>query len=373
MKILRLISRLLIGIVFIFSGFVKAIDPLGSKYKFIDYFDALGLGFMEDFALAFAIIMCAAEFLIGVALLLGIWMRFSSWLAMIFMAFFTPLTLWLAVANPVADCGCFGDAIILTNWETFFKNLIIDVFVVIIFIERKKFPKIFKARMEWAIAIAFSVLIVGLSIHALRHLPIIDFRAWKVGSQMAPEEVAAPKAYVIYRNIETGEEEEYPSDNYPWNDSIWMANHEFVDSRVEEPENAENLLRIEDFYGEDVSSTLFSKEKSYQFMVVSYYLDEASEKGLDRIVEFYKSLSGKEVEFFIVTGSLSEDIEAFYEEHDIFIDTYIADEIALKTVIRANPGILLLNQGVILAKWNYRDLPDYEDIDKEALSKKYIK
>lgn len=373
MKKLRLFSRIFIGIVFIFSGLVKAVDPLGSKYKFIDYFEAMGMEFMIDYALPFAIIMCAAEFLIGVAMISGIWTRLTSWIAIFFMAFFTPLTLWLAIANPVSDCGCFGDAIILTNWQTFFKNLIIDVFVILIFLQRNKYKKLYKTWMKWTIAVVFSIFIVGLSIHALRHLPIIDFRAWKVGSQIAMEETEVPQAYVIYKNIETGEEEEYPSDNYPWDDSTWMATHEFVDSRVDELPYADKILRMEDMYGEDVTNTLITKEKSYQFMVVSYYLDDACEKGLDRLAEFYKQIEDKDVEFFLVTGSLPEEIDAFNEKYEIYIDAYMADEIALKTVVRANPGVLLLNKGVILAKWNIHDLPDYEEIDFEGLSKKYIK
>jgi uncharacterized membrane protein YphA (DoxX/SURF4 family) len=372
MKALRLFSRLFIGIIFVFSGLVKALDPLGSKYKFIDYFDAMGLEFLADYALPFAILMSAAEFIIGIAFIFGVWNRLNSWIALFFMAFFTPLTLWLAIANPVADCGCFGDAIILTNWQTFFKNLIIDVFIVIIFLQRNKFRKYNKAWIEWIIVIVFSLFIFGLSIHAIRHLPIIDFRAWKVGSQMAMEEMEPPQAYVIYKNIETGEEEEYPSDNYPWDDSTWMATHEFVTSRVDEIPYADKILRMEDTYGEDVTNSLISKEKSYQFMVVSYYLDDACETGLDRLVEFYNQIEGTDTEFFIVTGSLPDEIDAFYEHHDVFIDAYLADEIALKTVIRANPGVLLLNQGVIIEKWNIHDLPDYNEIDFDELSEKNL-
>ena len=176
MKLLRLISRILVGIVFVFSGFVKAIDPLGSTYKFGDYFTAFGLEFLEPMAFPLAIILSGIELVLGIGLLLSYRMKVMSWLLLIFMSFFTVLTLILALTNPVSDCGCFGDALILTNWETFGKNVIILAFTLVIFIYRKQYPEIRSAMVEWSVIVAFFLGSVFLSLYCYNNLPLLDFR-----------------------------------------------------------------------------------------------------------------------------------------------------------------------------------------------------
>ena len=133
MKTLRTFSRLLIGVVFIFSGFVKAVDPMGSTYKFIDYFNAFHLSFLEGLALPLAIVLSSIELVLGVSLLLGYRMKITSWIVLLFIAFFTVLTFILAIFNPVSDCGCFGDALILTNWQTFYKNVLLKISILLKF------------------------------------------------------------------------------------------------------------------------------------------------------------------------------------------------------------------------------------------------
>ena len=216
MKAIRLISRIFVGLVFIFSGFVKGVDPLGSAYKFEDYFYAFGLEAIASWALPLAILMIAAEFIIGWALLIGVKIKPAAWGVMLFMVFFTILTLYLALEDPVEDCGCFGDAIILTNWQTFYKNLIIMVPTIIVFFGRKKIKPLFCCKVEWGIVLVGLAIIVGLSLYCLRHLPIIDFRPWKIGTSMIDENAAPPKSYVTYKNKKTGESKTFSG----WNPSL---------------------------------------------------------------------------------------------------------------------------------------------------------
>ena len=190
MKIFRIISRIIIGLVFIFSGVVKAIDPLGSAYKFHDYFQAFNLGFLDSLSLPLAILLCTAEFIAGFSVLTGLRQKTGIWMVMILMVIFTPLTLILALTNPVSDCGCFGDAIHLTNWQTFWKNIVLISFAIILFINRKQIKNIFSTcyRMDQS-QLSSIVLFILFSMYNLRYLPVIDFLPYKTGVKIADKMV----------------------------------------------------------------------------------------------------------------------------------------------------------------------------------------
>ncbi|MDR2040627.1 MAG: DoxX family protein, partial [Bacteroidales bacterium] len=191
MKNIAAISRILLGIVFVFSGFVKGIDPLGSTYKFIDYFTAFNLSFLSPLAFILAILMNAAEFLIGVSLILRLRMKVSAWAVFLFMCFFTVLTFILALTNPVSDCGCFGDALVLTNWETFFKNLVLMALALIVFLYRKKYEPVYRPVTEWICVVLIAGVIIGISVYCYRHLPLLDFRPYSVGANI-PQGMTIP-------------------------------------------------------------------------------------------------------------------------------------------------------------------------------------
>ena len=366
MKILRIASRIIVGLVFVFSGFVKGVDPLGTAYKLSDYFFAFGMEFMDPFVLPLSIVLIATEFVIGFALLLGVRMRLASWGVMVFMVFFTILTLYLAIKNPVHDCGCFGDAIILSNWGTFYKNLVIMAFTVIIFINRKCYKPAFCAKAEWGVVGLGVIIIVGISWYCLSHLPIIDFRPWKIGSSMIEENAAPPKSFVTYKNKNTGETKEYLSTNYPWDDSVWMSNWEFVSSRVEQVDHPSNELKIEDAEGNDVTNDLI-RNPSYQFLLVMYFVKDAAEEPFDKINRFYEKCQEENISFVGLTGSAPQATEKYMEKMDAEFPMYHADEIALKTVVRANPGLVLLKNGTILGKWHYNDMPAFKTFKEEYL------
>jgi len=232
-QLLSLFSRYLLGLLFIFSGFVKAIDPWGSAFKFSDYFHAFGLSFLDAISLPLAIFLAAFEFVLGIVLIMGLQKRLTYCLLLIFMCFFTLLTFTIALTNPVTDCGCFGDALILTNWQTFFKNLVFMVFVLILFNSRRRAVNVYRNQFERIIIIILFAGSFVLSLNAIRHLPPLDFRPYKVGTFMpAAMEIPddAPRDEYItvlyYRNTSTGITEEFSIEDYP-RDTV---NYQFVTS-----------------------------------------------------------------------------------------------------------------------------------------------
>lgn len=367
MRYIAIVSRVILGIVFIFSGFVKAVDPMGSAYKFSEYFDVFSLSFLDSLALFTSISLSALEFIIGIGLLLGLKIIISVWGGFLFMLFFTPLTLYIAITNPVADCGCFGDVLIITNWQTFYKNIFLFAFASIAFCYRKKFKPWFCCKVEWGILIVFAIFSVGISVYGLRHLPIIDFLGWKVGSNMKVDTSIKDEYYLIYKNKNTGETQEFLSPNYPWKDSVWMAEWEFVEQRVVMAPKPDNYLYIQDSYREDVSCFL-TQNPDFNFMLVVDDIDETNIVAFEKINEFANKAIEKGIYFYALTGNAPNKAKGFADKIDAPYEFYFADGTILKTVIRSNPGLLLLKDATILAKWSYRDIPDFEKLEDKYIT-----
>jgi uncharacterized membrane protein YphA (DoxX/SURF4 family) len=365
MKTIAHISRLLVAFVFLFSGFVKGVDPLGTAYRIEDYFIAFGADYAIPFTLFLSIFLCAVEFALGAALLFNFWLKVLSWPLLLMMAFFTLLTLNDAIYNPVPDCGCFGDALKLTNWETFYKNVVLIILVGIIFYYRKKFRSIFVPRIDmWAVAVIF-LAFTYFSVHQYRHLPWIDFLGWKKGTDLVPDNPGQSKTYLIYRNKISGEEKEYLSPNYPWNDTTWVREWEFVAQRVDDSGVIKgHNLKIFDSEGNDYTET-FINNPGYQFLVVSYSLSEASEKGMEKINRLFEQVNNEAHSMVVLTGSLDKEIAAYRQKMHPDLEFYNADDVELKIIVRANPGVILLRDGVVVDKWHWRDLPDYDELKEE--------
>ena len=369
------ISRILFGVVFIFSGFVKAIDPLGSVYKFQDYFLAFNTEWMFPAALPLAILMSSLEFIIGVTVLLGIKMRWSAWGALLFMAFFTPLTFYIALTDPVPDCGCFGDALIISNWETFWKNVVILAASVFIFIHRKKFKPLWSEKKDWLLAGFVAVFIVWLSVYCLRNLPIIDFRPWKVGNNINELVIPTPEVadtYLIYQHKETGERQEFTPSDLPWDDPEFMENWEFVDQRrviiQEYKEPAISDFVIMDEFGDDYTEA-YIMYPGYQFLVIAYDVNRTNKRAFERrINDFAMDAEDHGVSLIVLTGSSFTNIDAFRHEIQAVYPFYQSDEIALKTIIRSNPGLVLLKDGVVIAKWHHRNIPKFSRVRERYMN-----
>jgi uncharacterized membrane protein YphA (DoxX/SURF4 family) len=361
MKTLANISRILVALVFLFSGFVKGVDPLGTAYRIDDYFVAFGTEWAMPFSLFLSIFLCAVEFTLGAALLFNFRLKVLSWPLLLMMVFFTLLTLNDAIFEPVPNCGCFGDAIILSNWETFYKNVVLIILVIIIFIYRKKYRSLFVPRIDnWAVAIIFLVF-AFFSIYQYRHLPWIDFLGWKKGTDLVPDNPGQAKTFLTYRNKSTGEEKEYLSPNYPWNDTTWAKEWEFISQRIDDSGVIKgHNLKIFDAEGNDFTD-VYINNPGYQFLVASYNIGDASSKGLERIYKFSDNVLKEGHSIVMLTGSPLEETTGLQPD----LEFYNADDVELKMMVRANPGIILLKDGVVMDKWHWRDLPDYTALKEE--------
>lgn len=364
MKWIANFSRIFVGIVFIFSGFVKGIDPLGFTYKLEDYFVAFNWEFFIPFALFFSILLCTIEFSVGIMVLFNLRIKLVSWVLLLMMLFFTGLTLNDAMYSPVPDCGCFGDAIKLTNWQTFYKNLILLPLAVLVFVYRKKFKPFTGENKQWILAVFFMALFAGFSYYCYNHLPVIDFTEWKTGHKLYPENPQPVKYYLTYKNKKSGETKEYLSPNYPFNDSIWMTEWEFASQRVEDPnEYFGKSLIISDTSGNNVTENII-RNPEYQLIVNSYDLATADKTAFKKLNDFAEKAYADQISTAVLVSSQPKDIAKFILENKLQLDFYTADDIVLKSIVRSNPGLLLMKNGVILKKWHANDIPDYTDFRK---------
>ena len=362
MKSLRNIFRVLVGLLFIFSGFVKGVDPLGTAFRIEDYFVAFGIPWAGHFALFFSILFCMLEFTIGVSLLLNLWIRKTAWLLLLVMTYFTILTFIDAIWNLVPDCGCFGDAIKLTNTATFIKNLVLLLFVVPVFIWRKKYRSALPVILDISLLFLTALAFTWMSVYSARHLPLIDFMAWRKGNKVNKTENRPVKFYVTYRNKKTGEKKEYLASSYPWNDSLWMSQWAFDSQRVEDPGagKAASLL-VEDMHGNDVTSSIM-QNPDYQFILVVYNLKETNTDAFLRILPFYKKVQESGKVFICITTSMPAEIRQFRMKHGTSFEFYNADDVILKTMSRSNPGLILLKDGVVIDKWGFREFPEWNEV-----------
>jgi len=367
MKAIRIISRLILGAVFLFSGFVKAIDPLGSAYKFGDYFQAFGMDFLDALSLPLGIFLASFEMVLGLVLILGYQKKSVYWILLVFMTFFTLLTFILALTNPVTDCGCFGDAVILTNWQTFLKNVVLMLFVLILFSSRRNVENIHRNEVELLLVLLFFAGGTIMSGVALRHLPFIDFRPYDIGTNI-PSEMAIPdnapvdeyETILYYKNLETGATESFGLEDYPRDTSVYAfvtSESELVSKGYEPPIHDFGIL---DPQGDDVTDQVLNFE-GYTLLMVSYDLEESDGtmlsmgtqwSQLDRISSDFK--------FLPVTASAGEILEKTTDERGLDFTFYAGDETMLKTLIRSNPGFVLIKNGTIIGKWAGRDFPEME-------------
>ncbi len=369
MKIIANISRILAGLVFIFSGFVKGDDPLGFAYKLEDYFIAYHWDFLIPFTIFFAIAICTLEFSIGIMLLFNLRIKLTAWLLLFMMTFFTCLTFYDALYSPVPDCGCFGTAIILTNWQTFYKNLILIVLAVFVFLYRNRFSWYLKPDMQWVTAFVFAGLFAAFSGYCYMHLPLIDFTEWKPGNKLYSDNPLPVNYYVTYKEKKTGETKEYLSPNYPFNDSLWMEQRVFVSQRVEDPnKHYGKTLVITDTAQNSVTESII-RNPGYQLVVNSYDLKTADIDAFKKIDEFGRLAAIKNVPTAVLVSAQASEIAGFSRANKLKLDFYLADDILLKTMVRSNPGMMLLKEGVVIHKWHYRDIPDFNAFSKKYLNK----
>ena len=354
------ISRFVLAIVLMVSGFVKAVDPMGAMYKLQEYASAFSADILsDDWMLFFAILQAALEFLAGIFLLLGVYRKPLAVFVLLMFLFFTPFTLYIAIAGPVDDCGCFGDAVTLTNTETFLKNLFLLMLAVAVFLGRRRFVYNISSKSRW-MAVIFSIFYIAvLEGVSLSHLPVVDFRPYAVGNDLRGMVQASYDTYEVVSVYEKdGERREFSEDNIP--DSSWL----FVESRSELVTKGEKPL-ISDFsivdWDEDydIAEDVLA-DTGYVCILAIEEVEKASVSRVDKINDLYDYCLENSVPFYAATSSEEEAIALWRRRTGAEYPIYWADASMLRTMVRANPGLLLLKNGVVVGKWDSADIPDIE-------------
>ena len=356
------ISRTLLGLVFIFSGAVKAIDPFGTVYKIEDYLKAFGGFFTELLPLAdvAAVVLILLEVVLGVCMVLNVRTQWTSWLALAFYAVMTPLTLYIALNNPVSDCGCFGDAIILTNWQTFWKNVVLITLAILLVLLRKSVNQLWRGYMEVIIAFIAASISFAFMEYTYRHLPMVDFRPYKIGNHLPtlmeyPEDAEPDQYEFSFVYEKDGVEETFTLENYPKGDSTWTfvrQESKLIKKGYEPPIHDFEIINAE---GEDLTWDILESEDPVT-LVVMYDLAKADKKQMDKIEALYANCQLSNVNCYILTGSGTDEIIAFSMEHPTLSDCICTcDPVTLKTIVRANPGVIVLQNGIVIDKYNVRN------------------
>ena len=361
------VCRFVLAATFIFSGYVKAIDPLGTLYKLKDYAAAMSLnGLLPDWALVgVAIALGALEFALGVFMLFAVRRHVVSRITLAFMAAMTVLTLWIFVADPVKDCGCFGDALKLTNGETLLKNIVLSACAALVAWRPADMARFISRSNQWIVRYYTVAYIVITSVYCLYTLPIFDFRPYHVGMNIKqgmeiPEGAEQPEFESTFLLKKNGETREFTLDNYP--DSTW----EYVDTRTVQTKKGYEPP-IHDFAltscdtGEDITEQVLTK-KGYTFLLVSPRLAVADDSNFGDIDQIYEYAEENGADFYCVTASANDEIERWRDLTGAEYQFCNADETTLKTMIRSNPGLMLLKDGTIIGKWSHNALPQTDDL-----------
>lgn len=351
--------RYALALVFLFSAFVKAVDPMGTVYKMTDYVEAFGWAVHPALIVVGAWLLIGLEYLMGVALMFGYYRRFYLVLTILFLGGMTPLTLLLAITNPVSDCGCFGDALVLTNWQTFGKNLVLLVIAIVVMAHNRRIWRVISERMQWLVFVYAAVSIVVFMIYNIRHLPTWDFRPYHVGIDIAenmtvPEDAPQDEYETLFVLEKDGEQRTFTFDDYP--DSTWT----FV-SRENRLVSKGYVPPITDFHlssleGDDMTWDLL-EYPGYTFLMVAHDLERTDEGMLDVINDLYDYAMVGEHPFYMLTSSGEEITEKWSENTGAHYPYLQADEILLKTMVRSNPGLIVMNGATIVGKWSAADMP----------------
>ena len=363
------VCRFVVAPVFIFSGYVKAVDPLGTQYKIQDYLQALGLGesVPDWLTLGTSVALSAIEFTLGILLLFAIHRRVVSRLIVVFMAVMTPITLWLALANPVQDCGCFGDAVKLTNWQTLWKNVALLAMSLVIARWPLSMVRFISRTNQWIVMNFTVIYIVATSLWSLWDLPRFDFRPYHVGANILegmemPEGEQLPQLETTFILEKDGVQREFTLDNYP--DSTWT----FIDSKTVQvsegyvpPIHDFSLVRTDT--GDDITDIVLS-DTSYTFLLIAPFLEHADDSSFGAIDQIYEYAEQHGYAFYGVTSSDDVAIERWRDLTGAEYPFCQADATTLKTIIRSSPGLVLLRGATVIRKWSHNALPDPDVLSK---------
>lgn len=376
-KTLTEISRIILGVVFIFSGFVKAVDPYGTAYQITDYFTAFNLSSLTFLSLPGSILQSVIEFAMGACMFFGLYRRWNSRLMLIVMIFMTLLTLYLAIADPVEDCGCFGDALIITNWQTFYKNIVLLICSVIVFKYHEHISNLFTGKTYWLASLYIFMFIGSFVFYNYLYDPVFDFRPYKKGANISElmnvNEGKGREEQTLLIYSKDGVEKEFTEENYPWEDSTWVFVR--MDTKIlKEGEKSPikdfvinkltfNQSRTEVVGQEDITTEVLS-QSGYTFLMISPSLENMSSSYLGNFEDVENYANDNNYRFYCLTASTTDEIINWAKENVIAFDFCTMDGRTLKTMIRSNPGLILLKDGVVINKWADVDVPAEKDLNK---------
>ncbi len=377
------LARILVGGLFIFSGFIKANDPLGFSYKLEEYFEVFkgdtGLAFFEwlaHIALPLAIIVCASEIILGILLLIGYKRNLTLWLLFAQIAFFTFLTFYSACYNKVTHCGCFGDFLKLKPWESFWKDVALMILITLLFAGKENIKEIAAPMVLSTLFLVGTIASVGFPIWAYRNLPPLDFRAYAPGmnikDNMQPGKDYTPAVYETrfkYENLKTHEVKEFTSKNYPWEDTLnwkWNATENVLTKDAINPPKITDLT-INSEAG-DVKDSLLN-DKNYSFWLVAYDLKKTVDDATlhAQINDFYTLAIKNGNKFHALSASGGKDVDDYKHAHNALYDFYGVDAVVLKTMIRSNPGLMLLKNGTVIANWHHNNFPTFSEVKEKYM------
>lgn len=361
-RFLDAFSRYFVGGLFIFSGLIKLNDPIGTQIKLEEYFEVFADDFGSFFlyfkpiALELGMFLIVLELVLGVAVLILYRMNLTTKVLLALMIFFTFLTFYSAYFNKVTDCGCFGDAIKLTPWESFIKDVILMIFVLHLFWYRKRYQSALYSNEGYSVILAVTLVSTFLGIYAIRHLPFIDFRAYKIGNNI-PQQMLPQEQPIFEYTFETKDGQLIKSEKYLTDTLLYKY------KGVEQLNEGETNPKITDYAvssvdGEDVTQLTFQGAK---LLFIIYDATKASTKNMDKIKALVKDLDGK-IEMMVLTASGADTFEAFRHEHQLAVPYFFADATVLKTIVRSNPGITLWVDGTVRGMWHHNDTPDASEV-----------
>ncbi|MBK0377925.1 BT_3928 family protein [Mucilaginibacter segetis] len=373
--------RIAVGLLFIFSGLIKANDPLGFSYKLEEYFEVFHITFLNGFALSLSIILCALEMLLGFALLVGTRAVTVVWGLLLLIIFFGFLTFYSAYFKVVQTCGCFGDAIPLTPWQSFSKDMVLLVLVLVLFVNRKSIHGLVKQKTGDKLLIGAAIVSVGVGLYTYNFLPVLDFLPYKVGANILEEMKTPPGAKpdefeITYhlKNKKSGEtkvmsDKEYLSTGI-WKDANWEVVGTPESKLIKkgfEPKIRD--LSIQDANGNDYNNELLTNP-FYSLVIVAYDLNKTNTAALNRVNAVAINLTQNyNTRTILLTSTAPQTAQAFAKEHQLVSELFYADGVPLKSMVRANPGIILMRDGVVINKWHYHSLPSYDELVKDYFSK----
>jgi len=373
--------RIAVGLLFIFSGLIKANDPLGFSYKLEEYFEVFHMTWLNGFALSMAIILCALEMILGFALLVGARAVKVVWGLLLLIIFFAFLTFYSAYFKVVQTCGCFGDAIPLTPWQSFTKDMVLLLLVLVLFVKRKSIKSLANAKTGDKLLIGAAVVSVGFGLYTYNFLPVVDFLPYKIGANILQEMKTPPGAVpdefevtYILKNKKTNATKTMTDKEYLktgiWKDANWEVQGSPESRLVKkgfEPKIRD--LNIQDAQGNNYNEELLSSP-FYSLVIVAYNLENTNDDAVNRINALAINLTQNyNTRTIFLTSNAPEQAQQFAKEHKLVSELFYADGVPLKTMVRSNPGIILLKNGTVINKWHFHNMPKYDDLVKNYLSK----